>query len=358
MIKFFRKIRRQLLTENKFTKYLLYAIGEIVLVVIGILIALQINNNNEQKKAENKIIAILKEVQNDLELDIIKSDEILDYYYSRDSIIKLFQNNKLTSEDYVNNLRTRNLITSAKHIKIHNNGYNNLMENTDNIPDNLKAIINPLNQIYIYHKYEIDKFDKRMDVITDRYPDKLSSTKEWYHRYDNIPMDDDMLNYFLKDEFYKNDVHRYENAARVLRLEVLRFKINAINAYKQIAELTNGSEKLPDFIPQNLIEISQKELQAYVGVYKCVKENVNGVDRNISDGRKFNIAIDKNHLIIWNINSTRDNGAHLYFESENKTFDEDYRKFRTQFLKDATNNVSGMIFNNPVGTIKHYEKIE
>lgn len=50
MIKFFRKIRQQLLTEKKFSKYLLYAIGEIVLVVIGILIALQINNYNTNKR--------------------------------------------------------------------------------------------------------------------------------------------------------------------------------------------------------------------------------------------------------------------------------------------------------------------
>ncbi len=60
MIKFFRKIRQQLLTENKpaspagrFSKYLIYAIGEIILVVIGILIALQINNWNELRK-QNK----------------------------------------------------------------------------------------------------------------------------------------------------------------------------------------------------------------------------------------------------------------------------------------------------------------
>lgn len=53
MIKFFRRVRQKLLSENKFSKYLLYAIGEIVLVVIGILIALQINNWNENRK--NKI---------------------------------------------------------------------------------------------------------------------------------------------------------------------------------------------------------------------------------------------------------------------------------------------------------------
>ena len=52
MIKFFRKIRQQLLAENRFGRYVIYAFGEIVLVVIGILIALQINTWNESK--ENK----------------------------------------------------------------------------------------------------------------------------------------------------------------------------------------------------------------------------------------------------------------------------------------------------------------
>jgi hypothetical protein len=71
MIKFFRKIRQKLLAENKFSKYLIYAIGEIVLVVIGILIALQINNWNEQRKAdiaENKaLIALKNEFENNIE---------------------------------------------------------------------------------------------------------------------------------------------------------------------------------------------------------------------------------------------------------------------------------------------------
>ena len=47
MIKFFRKIRQNLLIKNKTGKYFKYAIGEIVLVVIGILIALNVNNYNE-----------------------------------------------------------------------------------------------------------------------------------------------------------------------------------------------------------------------------------------------------------------------------------------------------------------------
>ena len=54
MINFFRKIRKKLLSENKFSKYILYAIGEIFLVVIGILIALQINTQNELRKLKIK----------------------------------------------------------------------------------------------------------------------------------------------------------------------------------------------------------------------------------------------------------------------------------------------------------------
>jgi len=53
MIKFFRKIRQRLLTENKFSKYLIYAIGEIILVVIGIIIALQGNNWNSINRVYN-----------------------------------------------------------------------------------------------------------------------------------------------------------------------------------------------------------------------------------------------------------------------------------------------------------------
>ena len=71
MIKFFRKIRQRLLTESKFGKYLLYAIGEIVLVVIGILIALQINNMNDEKKAhiyeKKMLIEIRKALINDVD---------------------------------------------------------------------------------------------------------------------------------------------------------------------------------------------------------------------------------------------------------------------------------------------------
>ena len=77
MIKFFRKIRQKLLSENKFSKYLIYAIGEIVLVVIGILIALQINNWNEERKNSDFETQILKEISSSLQNDLIRNKAIL-----------------------------------------------------------------------------------------------------------------------------------------------------------------------------------------------------------------------------------------------------------------------------------------
>ena len=62
MIKFFRKIRYDLMGKNKTGKYFKYAIGEIILVVIGILIALSINNWNENRIKSNKEITILSNI--------------------------------------------------------------------------------------------------------------------------------------------------------------------------------------------------------------------------------------------------------------------------------------------------------
>ena len=94
MIKFFRKIRQNLLMENKTGKYFKYAIGEIILVVIGILIALQINNWNEQRKVDKEIVKVLSEVRSNLISDsltirqtlITKSEDIKIQYTVIDAL--------------------------------------------------------------------------------------------------------------------------------------------------------------------------------------------------------------------------------------------------------------------------------
>ncbi|MFC7357066.1 DUF6090 family protein [Jejudonia soesokkakensis] len=90
MLKFFRKIRQRLLTENKFSKYLLYAIGEIVLVVIGILIALQINNLNQKAQEKEQLEASLELMQLNLKEDLRKLDKQILYNKSIQGHIDIF----------------------------------------------------------------------------------------------------------------------------------------------------------------------------------------------------------------------------------------------------------------------------
>ncbi|KAA3617016.1 MAG: hypothetical protein D8M58_04535 [Calditrichaeota bacterium] len=77
MLKFFRNIRKQLAAKNKVTKYLWYAIGEILLVVIGILVALQVNNWNENQKAKVKETKVLNQLVDGLTLDRDKLEKEL-----------------------------------------------------------------------------------------------------------------------------------------------------------------------------------------------------------------------------------------------------------------------------------------
>lgn len=69
MINFFRKIRKKLANENQFSRYSRYAIGEIILVVVGILIALQLNNWNENRKQEAQFKITLEQLYNTIKFD-------------------------------------------------------------------------------------------------------------------------------------------------------------------------------------------------------------------------------------------------------------------------------------------------
>ena len=88
MLAFFRKIRKSLLSENKLTKYFFYALGEIVLVVIGILIALQINEWNNAKKSHEKELVYLDEIRVNLQQDIANIDNVLRFNESKIPIIQ------------------------------------------------------------------------------------------------------------------------------------------------------------------------------------------------------------------------------------------------------------------------------
>ncbi len=83
MIKLFRNIRKNLISEGKTSKYIKYAIGEIVLVVIGILIALQINNWNENRKNHALEQAYIKNLYDDIHKDVSFINQFIINRYDR-----------------------------------------------------------------------------------------------------------------------------------------------------------------------------------------------------------------------------------------------------------------------------------
>ena len=110
MIKFFRKIRQDLLRDNKTGDYLKYAVGEIVLVVIGILIALSINNWNESRKNDSEQALLVKNIIEDLRLDFIHINKSLEQVSNQmnlidDLISKIFDEKKKINYDSIGLIR-------------------------------------------------------------------------------------------------------------------------------------------------------------------------------------------------------------------------------------------------------------
>ena len=126
MIKFFRRIRFKLLSTGNMGEYFKYAIGEIILVVIGILIALQINNWNQESKNQKKINSIFKEVLSDLHDDITEATRVIEFYEMKDSLTQYILSNKVTVEDYKIANPYLTLVLNQRSIKFNVNGYESL----------------------------------------------------------------------------------------------------------------------------------------------------------------------------------------------------------------------------------------
>jgi hypothetical protein len=159
-----------MIKENRILKYILYAIGEIILVVIGILIALQINNNNEIRKSREKELHYLNNIKSDLQLNI---NEIQDYIdirtrriVSANKVIEHFEGKPLTDLDEFNR-NIINIYTWRKFYQI-NNTFQELT-NSGNLAlisnDSIKNTLLNLETLYKKLKYEEEHFRYDAEVL-------------------------------------------------------------------------------------------------------------------------------------------------------------------------------------------------
>jgi len=204
MIKFFRKIRYDLMEKNKTGKYLKYAIGEIVLVVIGILIALQINNWNEDRKERKQEKEFITSVKKDLIQDKVfiqliigqLEPRILAYETLNNDLVYLYQNDRKSLDSifkaYFRSQRTfypilgsyesavagnqltnfRNKELLQKVIKLYNSTYDRLIDN-GRIIDERWA--------FLSKKYS---YERRTGKFRDMEPEQLTEfLDDIYHHY-------------------------------------------------------------------------------------------------------------------------------------------------------------------------------
>ena len=315
MIPFFRKIRKKLADDNKPLKYLRYAIGEIVLVVIGILIALQINNWNESRKTQQRLTDFFTEIQNNLSGDIIKANFIIDNYIEEDSILRNIKFNKVnyTLDKFTENRRSFTFIFDYENLRLQTKGFDGLVKNIDNIPVKYGELMELLNEIYISNNYDLVTLNQRIQSITYANKDNFKN-KDWSGTFWDLKFNDNMIKYFQSD-IYKNDARHYFNEKKEFILRVIRFKIDAIDAYKEIAKVNNSDIPIPEHV--NYTFPDPDILSQFAGDYQIEYEEID------DGGDKCKFLIEENqlkwHYAYKDVNYNEEFNVPLYWH-KNKMF--------------------------------------
>ena len=157
--------------ENKTKTYFKYAIGEIVLVVIGILIALSINNWNETNKNEREQIVFLNNLKNDLKNDLIQLDQILKFQKEKLSKVNELKDQLLSIKDFEKIEQLLVNLTLLNDTYFPNTGSYTTTVSSGKIaslnPSSLRIAITNLYERYYYRLiYNGESYDKTLNEVS------------------------------------------------------------------------------------------------------------------------------------------------------------------------------------------------
>mgnify|MGYP005994406503 CR=1 FL=1 len=273
MIKFFRKIRQKLLSENKISKYLLYAIGEIVLVVIGILIALWINTLNQEKAQQNKIDSILVKIQNDILQDIDNADWLLENYMRKDSIYTRMMSDDLSLEDIKaipsGSYGLGFVTTWWMEYHIQTNGYQLLKENIDIVSEKYDDLIKTLDEIYTYNRTTFQTYNSNSGDIARQYKYYLSDNQPWM-AVDEFSSErsDAQIEFILNNPKFKNQMADMLGSVSAMVWEYSNYKYEITELYLKINELLGENARpLPKVIRLTSV-VNNKDAEDFIGIYQ------------------------------------------------------------------------------------------
>lgn len=215
MINFFRAIRKKLLSENRFSKYLMYAIGEIVLVVIGILIALQINTWNEKRKQNAKLKVVLASVYKDLVADSLSIHDDLKMVNSRIDSNTSFQKRMYSStanlDTIINIMKYEFTIYWYGGVTYNTNTFNNLKSTGtfDILPEALKK---ELSDYYTL----VDQNTRLSGVYLDQYRTQLDNYLNTYNMVGRVHSENYKNSFLFNDSWRDIDSKDFTARSAVL----------------------------------------------------------------------------------------------------------------------------------------------
>jgi hypothetical protein len=195
--------------KNKTGKYFKYAIGEIILVVIGILIALSINNWNENRKLNDTIKGVYLIVKSDLLSDIETIDNVFATTQFRDSIFKQVINRKITYDDYLKCNQCMKILYGFPDIKLRTRGLKLLEENSavlNSFQDSLSV------EIYDFYSYNNTEIDASINEVQNDFDDNqyyFKNNKPWFTDYINAKVNSEFIEYALTSTDYINRVNNF-----------------------------------------------------------------------------------------------------------------------------------------------------
>lgn len=215
--------------NNNTGKYLKYAIGEIVLVVIGILIALSINNWNENRKKESQIDAIYTIIHQDLQTDLRIIQSTIQFYEELDAKLLDIMKTKYPTSflDSINKDNYSNCIPchGTHHIwepfEIQNTGIQLLKTYDDNESIENHKLSHEIILFYTKQKQVLSTIQRY--VSTKAFSNLESMEKfSWYTDYELNIYNPDAVAYFLNDQGYKNKAASYRHLTTHNYLSSLR----------------------------------------------------------------------------------------------------------------------------------------
>jgi hypothetical protein len=234
MLKIFRNARQNMIKNKKVTAYILYAIGEIILVMIGILLALQVNNWNESRKQKNELNNILRTVSYDLETDTLVASQVTRLYDTLQAKSIIIINKKLKKENYKDCPLCPSLTTFYSPFNIQTKGYE-LLKNLSNETANQKdSLITDIVQVYTIFKPIIEKNNERLENEVMKNLNELKDYP-WFVDLSQGKFNEEMVAYFAESEDYRKRVALHNMLATNNHLAITKeYKRQATEILKQI----------------------------------------------------------------------------------------------------------------------------